>query len=222
MTPTLVFDYDGTLQETDIIYGPAVRAASKHVRDDLGIDVAPPTEEQIKSWLGKTAREMWHEYAPQLDGKNCEECMSIVYRHMLALIKQGNARWFAGAAELLDSLKSQGYRMVILSNCNKGYATVHSEFFGMDRWFESFYDSESFGDIGKGAIMKKIADEHPGERYIVIGDRGGDMEAAAAVGAPFIGCTYGYGTKKELRDSTLFADSPHRIEDCIHKLEAVM
>ena len=45
MKPTLVFDYDGTLQETDIIYGPAVRAASKHVRDDLGIDVAPPTEE---------------------------------------------------------------------------------------------------------------------------------------------------------------------------------
>ena len=40
MKPTLVFDYDGTLQETDIIYGPAVRAASKH--DVVIADVVKP------------------------------------------------------------------------------------------------------------------------------------------------------------------------------------
>jgi phosphoglycolate phosphatase len=40
----------------------------------------------------------------------------------------------------------------------------------------------------------------------VVGDRGSDLAAGKAIGAPFIGCLYGYGTPEELADSTAFAN----------------
>ena len=40
--------------------------------------------------------------------------------------------------------------------------------------------------------------------FVVIGDRGSDYAAAKSVGAPFIWCAYGYGSREEFPADRLF------------------
>ena len=125
------------------------------------------------------------------------------------------AVWYPGAEEMLDTLKALGHRMIILSNCKVAYRKAHWSEFKMERWFERFYDCESYGFIPKTQIVQEIMKEYPGP-YIVVGDRKNDMECAKACNSPFIGCLYGFGGEGELDGADRYADSiaelPHIIE----------
>ena len=100
--------------------------------------------------------------------------------------------------------------MVVLSNCEREYADLNRKVFGMDRWFDAFYDCASYGYIAKEEIMKLVAADHKEKngaqktRFVVIGDRGSDFAAAKSVGAPFIWCAYGYGSREEFAADRLF------------------
>ena len=107
--------------------------------------------------------------------------------------------------------------MVVLSNCEREYADLNRKVFGMDRWFDAFYDCASYGYIAKEEIMKLVAADY-GEKsgaqapgFVVIGDRGSDYAAAKSVGAPFIWCAYGYGLREEFpEDGLLVVEDPAR------------
>ncbi len=57
---------------------------------------------------------------------------------------------------MLTTLKNQGYYLVVLSNCKTAYRKAHWEEFGMKRWFERFYDCESYGFRPKTEIVQDI------------------------------------------------------------------
>lgn len=54
--------------------------------------------------------------------------------------------------------------------------------------------------------------------FAYVGDRDSDLAAAQAVGAPFIGCLYGYGSRGELEESTAFAGKPAEIAERLGEL----
>jgi len=51
--------------------------------------------------------------------------------------------------------------------------------------------------------------------FVVIGDRSSDFEGARGVDAPFIGCTYGYGTADELNGAAAMAGHPADIAEIL-------
>ena len=53
--------------------------------------------------------------------------------------------------------------MIVLSNCERDYADLNREVFGMDRWFDAFYDCASYGYITKEEIMKLVAAQYEGK-----------------------------------------------------------
>ena len=60
----LLFDYDGTLHDTAHIYIPAFRLAYRTLVER---GLAPDqdfTDEEIKSWLGYSPKEMWTALLP--------------------------------------------------------------------------------------------------------------------------------------------------------------
>ena len=81
--------------------------------------------------------------------------------------------------------------------------------FGMERWFDHFYDCESYGFRPKTEIVQEIIREYTGP-YLVVGDRRQDLECARACKSPFIGCLYGYGESGELNGADRLAE---HIED---------
>ena len=59
MKPILVFDYDGTLNNTMTLYEPAIREICSWLLANNYAKEANPSKERIASWLGMNAREMW-------------------------------------------------------------------------------------------------------------------------------------------------------------------
>ena len=209
MKPVLVFDYDGTLHETMRVYKPGIEGAVKWLRCEQGIDVCMPSDQRIKSWLGMNTADMWEDFMPGLPASLKHEAGRLVGEIMLEEIRAGHGRWYPGVTQKLDALKQEGYTMVVLSNCERDYADLNWKVFGMNRWFDAFYDCASYGYIPKEEIMKLVAADYEEKKgaqktgFVVIGDRGSDFAAAQSVGAPFIWCAYGYGTREEFATDEL-------------------
>lgn len=206
MYPTLIFDYDGTIHDTMRIYEPAFRRTFDWLTEEGYTDYQDIPSERIAGWLGLNSRVMWNTFLPELPQEIKEEASCRVGEGMIRRIENHEAKWYAGAEEILDTLKGRGYRMLLLSNCKIAYREANRKEFGTERWFERFYDCESYGFAPKTEIIKSVARDYPGP-YVVIGDRRSDMELAEACKSPFIGCRYGFGEKGELDDADRIADS---------------
>lgn len=194
----LIFDYDGTLNNSALIYVPAFRNMYESmVRDG----VAEPREwedEEITRFLGCSVIEMWLEFMPDINRDLMSAYSQSLAEEMHAMIENGEGSWYPGTEEVLQTLRQRGYRMVVLSNCRKEYMDANREAFQMDRFFEGYYDCESYNFDPKPEIFREIQKDCRGEEYIVIGDRRHDMEVAQVHSLRSIGCEYGYGSEQEL------------------------
>ena len=109
-------------------------------------------------------------FLPELDQRYKDQASAIVGDSMVRQIRKHRAVWYPGAEEMLTALKNRGYHLVILSNCKVAYRKAHWEEFRMERWFEQFYDCESYGFCPKTEIVQEVIRDYPGP-YLVIGDR---------------------------------------------------
>ena len=202
MKPILVFDYDGTLHDTIRIYEKSFRKVFKWlVAEKYVADEEIPVE-RIKSWLGMNSRDMWESFKPDLPVHIREAAGDGVGKHMAELIRRNKAQWYPGAEDTLNDLKNKGYRMILLSNCKSAYRDVNWKTFSMNRWFEEFYDCESYGFAPKTEIIK-IIEKNYETPITVIGDRKTDIDCARAIKGGSVGCLYGFGTKEELQDADI-------------------
>ena len=208
MKGTLIFDYDGTLHQSMAIYEPSMRTALAFLSENHLADVPEVSSERISSWLGLTYKEMWDSFLPDLAPELKQKAADIVADHIIAEVKAHRALWFEGIKESLTQLKKAGYEMVILSNCRQHQADAHWEAFHMDRWFKAFYNCESFGGfVHKSEIVRQVVKKHPGP-FIMVGDRSSDREIAESIGAPFVGCLYGFGSRAELEGAAMMINDP--------------
>ena len=197
MKPTLIFDYDGTIHDTLHIYEPVMRDTYHWLAQEGYVEEKPLAQARIAGWLGLNAKEMWEDFQPQLAEEIREQAAKRNGDGMVARVRDHEARWYASAKSTLDLLKQNGYPMIVLSNCKIAYREAHWEEFRMERWFDRFYDCESYGFAPKTQIIKEILPQYDAP-YVVIGDREKDLACARAADAAFIGCLYGYGSREEL------------------------
>ncbi len=215
--PTLIFDYDGTINETLRIFEPAMRSAIDYLKIVHGEDIPYVQTETLERCLGLNAPDTWKLIAGSGPEQHTFKAIKRCGRKMVDAVKAGEGRWYDGVIEMLDKFKSEGYRMLVLSNCLVRYRKANWESFEMEKWFEGFYDCESFDNIPKEDIIAILMKEKPGD-YIMIGDRIGDLKGARGNNIPFIGCTYGYGAEGELADADALAHSPHEIHGLVEKI----
>lgn len=218
MRPLLVFDYDGVIHNNLCVYEPAFRRVHEEMIQGGIIPPETVSTERLSGWFGMTAKDMWIDFHPELPESVRDEAAYNIGMNLISLVAEHKARWYDGAKEMLDALKSSGYEMVILSNSRKVTGEIHWKEFGLGKWFLKWYDSESSGWKPKTEIIKDVLADHPG-KCIVIGDRYADLEAAKAAGAPFVGCTYGFAREGELDEADLKAASPMDIPEMIGKLK---
>lgn len=205
--PTLVFDYDGTLHDCIRIYAPAFRAACAYLAGRGLVPAEDREDGEIARWLGFPAGEMWDRFAPALPPEEKARCSRMIGEELLRLTRAGQARLYPGALELLDGLRTEGFRLVFLSNCKHAYMEAHRRAFGLERYFDAFYCAEDYGWISKAELFPVIRERFEGP-FAVIGDRRQDMEAAARHGLKAVGCAYGYGAPEELAGADAAARSP--------------
>lgn len=201
MAANILFDYDGTLHDSLHIYHPALQAAYGLLVDSGLAPQRTITKGDARRWIGFNPQEMWHQLLPQLPEEAAQRSIRIVGRIMQENISAGYAQLYDGVPELLHTLRAQGYRLILLSNCSGTYLQAHTAQFSLDRCFHGLYCSESYGYRPKHELFSIIRQEHPGS-YIIVGDRKQDMDIATVHHLDSIGCSYGYGCPDELRSAT--------------------
>lgn len=215
----LVFDYDGTIHNCLKIYKPAFSEACQWLKAH-GYPVKDSySDSEIGYWLGFTSTDMWKMFQPELPADKRDLCRQIIGKAMAEGIRNGKAALYDGTEETLTALKKAGYRLIFLSNCRIRYQQQHTECFGLDRWFDAFYNAEEHNFIPKHEIFRqKVKADWQGD-FIVIGDRFHDIETAVLNGVKSIGCGYGYGTPDELAKADIIIGSVTEIPEAVIKLK---
>jgi phosphoglycolate phosphatase len=203
---TIVFDYDGTLHDTSKIYITAFgRAYAELVRGGYA-EERVFRDSEITRWLGCTSEEMWNTFMPSLPESVKRRSAQTIRTCMAELIREGRSSLFAGTAETLALLKSEGRHLVVLSNCAEAYMENHRRHFGLDELFDGYFCAETYKFIPKAEIFEYIKSEYGGE-YCMVGDRFHDFEAGKRHCALTVGCRYGFGGEEELKNSDIVIDS---------------
>lgn len=215
--PLLIFDHDGTLHNSMFVFGPAMQKGVKWLEEQGYGKIEKFSYERLEKLLGFVAYDIWKSLKYDLSDEAIEKVSAFVNLEMRKGLNEGKAKWYDGASRMLDKLKSMGYKMVILSNCDKALASFYWDYFNMQNWFEKFYDSESYDNKQKSEIIKEIIKERKSEA-IMIGDRYIDHESAKSVNIPFIGCIYGFCADGELDGADEIAESVESIPDLVEKI----
>ena len=205
---TLIFDYDGTLHNTKKLYGSSFRIAYNMLVEKGYAPAHEYSDDDVAKYLGVSAPDMWRDFMPELQSEIKKKASRIIGQEMINGVNEGRASLFEGVTESLDNLKSEGYRLVILSNCHDSYMEAHRIVLKLDRWFDGYFCAENYGFIPKEDIFPDIRKRFPDSNYIMIGDRGSDFRVGTVNGIPTIGCLYGFGTDEERKLCTLTVSSP--------------
>lgn len=216
----IIFDYDGTLHNSIIIYAKGFRQAYKYLVEKGYAKKKLWEDNEIGRWIGLSSKDMWNQFMPELPEVEKQKCSNIIGSHMIQCIKENKAELYEGSIDILEYLKNEGFNLIFLSNCKIEYMEAHRRSFDLDRYFKDFYCSEEFGFIPKYEIFQKIKVKYSGD-FLVVGDRYQDFEIAKVHNLFFVGCGYGFGKEGELKDSDFLIKDVLEIKEVISKLNKI-
>ncbi len=192
---TIIFDFDGTLHNTVLIYTPALKKSVEYLQKNGFVKKLQVDDVFSGSLLGFPPKEAWEKIAPGLDSMMVKNAMKITGESMIGNLNSKMGELYPGTINVLEYLKDK-YNLVLLSNAKSIYIEAATKIYGLDRYFSRLIAAEEYNFIPKEEIIKDIMKSYPGE-YLVIGDRFHDIEGAVKNNLPSIFCSYGFGEAVE-------------------------
>jgi phosphoglycolate phosphatase len=202
-TASLVcFDNDGTLFASHEVANPAIQRCFVSFCRERGLDLPPPTDEEICRLTGKPGPEFYREVLPApLQDESArfrELCLDEEVREV-----GERGRLYPGIEALLMALRAAGRRAVLVTNGGERYIGAVRRRVGYDRLLDGVYHFGKNGHTSKGEMIRAAMRDHDRADAVMVGDRDSDLRGARDAGIPFLGCLYGYGTREELAGADL-------------------
>ena len=191
MYKTIIFDVDGTLIDGTEGILKSVCKAIKYFnlpmppQEKLVEFVGPPMQNSCKATFNTT-----DEFAQDF---------ANFFRKEYAAGDVFFAKVYDNIFELLDCLKTQGFKLGVATYKRQDYAIDLMKHFGFDKYFDSICGADNENKLKKINILNNCMANLNSEKSstILIGDSYHDAEAAQELGISFIGVTYGFGFKTE-------------------------
>ena len=185
---SVIFDLDGTLWDASVAIAQAFQAAKESV-DYIDNDV---TLAQVQAVTGQPYTVVYERLFPNLPADKFEEYRALCARQELAAAVQHGGAPYPGLAETLHYLTDQGYRLFIVSNCQRGYVEAFFEHSQLSHYFEGH---QCFGTklLPKSENIREVVAQYGLQAPVYVGDTPGDLAASQAAAVPFIFATYGFG-----------------------------
>lgn len=196
----LIFDFDGTIHQSETIYIKAFRETEKEVLENNLVD-KKITDEKIKSFIGISPKKMWNDYLPNLPEDQINYFSNKIGELMITYTENQYGRLYDYSSNVLKNLIEKGYQLIILSNCKIKYLEAMKKVYKLDEYFIDYFTAEEYHYLQKYEIYKIIKKKYPGE-HIMIGDKESDILVGVKNNIKTIGCLYGYGSTLELQRST--------------------
>lgn len=187
MKQLVVFDLDGTLNQTNLYAVDAVRYALR----DLG--VTGISDAVICSHFGSRPEDYVKSYFPDGNKETLAEFLRLEAKYEDELMAE-RARAFDGAQESLRRLKEDGFMTAICSNASRRYIELVLKTLELATYIDEI--QPLLPEMTKNQTLKLLLERVRPEQSVMIGDRIFDQDAADANQIPFIGCAYGYNPEE--------------------------
>ncbi|MEM7295441.1 MAG: HAD family hydrolase [Pseudomonadota bacterium] len=204
----ILFDKDGTIFDFQATWGPwAARAIDQFAGSDASLHAAL-IKAMDYDWPAKrffptsfviagTMQEQGAKLAELLPGRTTND----IIEELNSLSKDVPQVPVGDIRDALSAVKSEGYRLGVMTNDAESSARVHLEQAGVSDLFDIIlgYDS-GFGAKPDPSPLKAAADQLgvPTSRTTMVGDSTHDLQAARAAGMRAIGVLTGPANRQEL------------------------
>ena len=197
--PIALFDLDGTLAET----GPDLCSALNMAVATIGIP--PVSTEFLNFALGQGGRIMLKRTLQAHDIEPTEERLDDLLPVFLAHYEAhmpGETYFFDGVLDLIDDLRTGGWRTAICTNKSQHLAESLIGKLGKDHLFDAICGGDRFEwrkPDGRHLLSTaELAGGDP-EKAIMFGDSVSDIDGAKSAGMPIIAVPFGY-TDRPVRE----------------------
>lgn len=207
MSSYVIFDIDGTLNQTDLYAVEAyMRALEKR-----NIKV---TREDIIQCIGLSPASIIKRLLGPLGEKEIQLWKNDIKKYEFELMAE-KAKCFEGVEEMLTTLKSLGYKLAICSNAFLNHIQHVLCAVGISGFFDEIGSLECGGS--KGEVLQFLLRKIEFEQACMVGDRAFDIQAARENGLPVIGCAYGYASE-EIQEADIVVKVPGEIVEAVKML----
>jgi len=206
----VIFDMDGTILDTLEDITASVNAALS------GLGFPTRTIEEIRRMVGNGNRKLCERAVPEGAGAETVEKVFLAFHAHYKIHSADTTRPYAGMLPLLKELKKAGVRLAVVSN-KADYAVRDL----CDAYFPGIFDTAA-GD--REGIRRKPAPDAVLEvmrtlrvsdtECVYVGDSEVDEETARNAGLPCVAVTWGFRSKKRLREqgAETFAETMEDLE----------
>ncbi len=208
MKKLVVFDLDGTLNQTALYAVPAHRKAM----EEFGITGV--TDEMVMKNFGARPVDYVKFYLPHADEQTQKAYLEIAGRYENELIQKYHGE-FEGTSQMLRKLKEDGYETAVCSNSSVRYITMVLNILNLAEYIDHIQPLIP-GKIKDDTLQNLLWEQQP-DKAVMVGDRIYDWNAAKANQIPFIGCGYGYNPS-ELEGCDFLAETALCVYDGVKKL----
>lgn len=183
---SLIFDMDGTLWDAVDSYSEIWN----QVIDELHTPVAHVTRAQLEPLMGKTLDTI---YATLVgDAADKSVFFELLTSRESELMPVIGGKVYPGVHETLRTLKNNGVKLFMISNCGAHGLPNFLTFTGLG---DVMTDHLSLGQTGKSKTenILNLIKRYNLERPAYVGDTAGDRDYTHAASIPFIWAAYGFG-----------------------------
>lgn len=199
-----LFDNDGTLYDTRSVSIPAVQEAFEELRG-RGWEVEIPSPDRITAAFGLPLPEYGEVLLPEAYRGRAMEMVELAHEGEARRLGRGEGALFDGIRALLSGLRAAGWKLALVSNCDRRYLSLIWNTFGYSEYFDESICHGDFPEDGKAGLVRRLlAGEgacgraaRTAGRMFMVGDRRHDMHAGLSNGLQAVYCAYGFGKPGE-------------------------
>ncbi len=208
MKKLVVFDLDGTLNQTMLYAEEAHRLALEH------FGVTHLSGEEIISYFGARPQDYVKDMLPDFTHEQHEEYHKIVAKYEQELMRV-HGKEFDGVTESLISLRADNYLIAVCSNSSNRYISSVLKALNLTEYVDLI--QELLPNMIKDDTLRILLNEVKPDKACMVGDRIYDKNAAMTNNIPFIGCGYGYN-EEEVKNSDYTVYSAHELYNAVKTL----
>ena len=213
----LMFDLDGTLFQAHKLSLPAYIRTFAMLQQQ-GLSRGVPQEDVLKKTYGMTEAEIWAMLLPEAAVEVRKKAARWTEEGELKNLEQGQGKLYPNVLFTLNGLKSQGYKLYIVSNGAQGYVKTVCERFNLTPMLSGIYSAGQYGTGNKSQLLELAVQREHLSAGMMIGDRESDIAAGADNGFMTVGCCYGYGDRDELRGADFLIDDISAVIDLVARV----
>ena len=196
----VIFDLDGTLIDTAL----DLAAALNHALTASGRGTIDPAT--VRHLVGFGAKAMIRaglkaQGEPAADDATVDALLEDFLTYYYAHIAD-HSRPFPGVVDAIDVLRGRGAKIAICTNKREGPARALIDTLELTQKFDAIVGGDTAGVAKPDPAPGKLCQTQTGRADAVfIGDSDTDIAAAAAIGAPCLLATFGYGPADRAADA---------------------